>query len=190
MGREPALQRLADALATAARGRGQVVLVVGEPGIGKTRLLRQFAEQAPVPVAWGACPEHIAAPPLWPWEKVLHAVRAHCPDRPVPGPVAELLDGRTCDLDELEDVAGAALRRFEAIAQYLTANDSPMVVVLDDLHWADQSSLRLLAHLADTITASRLLVVATCWPHELGTSSGPLSRRWPHWPAPQPCGSS
>ncbi|MGH3591267.1 MAG: BTAD domain-containing putative transcriptional regulator, partial [Pseudonocardiaceae bacterium] len=175
VGREPALQRLADALATAARGRGQVVLVVGEPGIGKTRLLRQFAEQAPVPVAWGACPEHIAAPPLWPWEKVLHAVRAHCPDRPVPGPVAELLDGRTCDLDELEDVAGAALRRFEAIAQYLTANDSPMVVVLDDLHWADQSSLRLLAHLADTITASRLLVVATCWPHELGTSSGPLS---------------
>jgi DNA-binding SARP family transcriptional activator len=174
VGREPALQRLADALAAATCGQGRVVLVVGEPGIGKTRLLRQFAQLAPAPVAWGACPEHIAAPPLWPWEKVLRAVRTHCPDRPVPDPVVELLDGPACGGDELHDVAGAALRRFEAIAQYLTANDSPLVVVLDDLHWADQSSLRLLAQLADTIAASRLLVVATCRPHEVGTPSGPL----------------
>lgn len=174
IGRETALQRLADALAETTYGRGRVALVVGEPGIGKTRLLRQFAELAAAPVVWGSCPEHIAAPPLWPWEKVLRAVRTRCPDRLVPGPVADLLDGSACDVDELHDVAGAALRRFEAIAHYLTANDLPMVIVLDDLHWADQSSLRLLAYLADTVASSRLLVVATCRPHELGPPSGPL----------------
>ena len=145
---------------------GRVVLVAGEPGIGKTRLLRRFAELAGVPVVWGACPEHVAAPPLWPWEQVLRAVHAHNPDRRVPGPVAELLDGQAPQLAEGSDVAGAALRRFEAIGQYLAADDSPLVVVLDDLHWADLASLRLLAYLADTITASRLLLVGSYRCHE------------------------
>jgi hypothetical protein len=167
VGREEALQRLVDASAVAAGGRGQVVLVTGEPGIGKTGLLRRFAELADVPVVWGASPEHVAAPPLWPWEQALRAVRARFPQRPVPGLVAELLSGHSPELSEVYDVAGAALRRFEAIGQYLTADDlPPMVVVLDDLHWADLASLRLLAHLADTITASRLLLVASCRLHE------------------------
>jgi DNA-binding SARP family transcriptional activator len=166
IGREIALQRLVDALAVAGRGRGRVMLVAGEPGIGKTRLLRHFTELADAPVAWGACPEHIAAPPLWPWEQVLRAVRTRCPDRQVPGPVAELLDGQTPQLLEVSDVAGTALRRFEAIGQYLAADDFPLVVVLDDVHWADRASLRLLAYLADAITAKRLLLVATYRCHE------------------------
>ncbi len=49
------------------------------------------------------------------FDVVLRAVRTGCPDRLVPGPVAELLDGRAPDISELHDVAGAALRRFEAI---------------------------------------------------------------------------
>ncbi|MGH3790206.1 MAG: BTAD domain-containing putative transcriptional regulator [Pseudonocardiaceae bacterium] len=164
IGRETALQRLVDAV---AGGRGRVVLVAGEPGIGKTGLLRRFAELAGVPVAWGSCPEHVAAPPLWPWEQVLRAVRTHYPDRQIPGPVAELLDGDTQQLADGLDVAGAALRRFEAIGQYLAAAPNPLVVVLDDLHRADRASLRLLAHLADTIiTTSRLLLVASYRSHE------------------------
>jgi hypothetical protein len=67
IGRKAALGRLVDAL-TAGR-RGRVVLVAGEPGIGKTRLLRRFAELAGVPVAWGACPEHVAAPRCGPGSK-------------------------------------------------------------------------------------------------------------------------
>src|SRR5262249_17965821 len=135
-------------------------------GIGKTGLLRRFADLAGVPVAWGVCPEHVAAPPLWPWEQVLRAVHTHCPERPVPGPVTELLEGHTRQLSEIDDVAGARLRRFGAIGQYLTAGRDPLVVVLDDLHWADLASLRLLAYLTDTIAVSRLLLVVTYRCHE------------------------
>jgi DNA-binding SARP family transcriptional activator len=167
VGREGALQRLVEALAAAANARGRVVLVAGEPGIGKSSLLRRFGELAGVPVVWGACPEHVAAPPLWPWEKVLRAMRTLCPERPVPDSVAELLDGGdTQQLGEGLDVAGAALRRFEAIGQYLTDGPDPLVVVLDDLHWADLASLRLLAYLADSISASRLLLVGSYRIHE------------------------
>jgi DNA-binding SARP family transcriptional activator len=166
IGREAALGRLVKALTAVTDGRGQVVLVAGEPGIGKTSLLRRFAELAGVPVAWGSCPEHVAAPPLWPWEQVLRAVGTHYPQRMVPGPVAELLDGDTPQLVEGLDVAGAALRRFESIDQYLTDGPNPLVVVLDDLHRADLASLRLLAHLADTITSSRLLLVGSYRCHE------------------------
>ncbi|MBA2472863.1 MAG: AAA family ATPase, partial [Pseudonocardiales bacterium] len=109
------------------------------------------------------------------FDVVLRAVRTGCPDRLVPGPVAELLDGRAPDISELHDVAGAALQRFEAIGQYLTADDSPMVVVLDDLHWADLASLQLLTHLADGIAASRLLLVASRRLHESGSLSATLS---------------
>jgi DNA-binding SARP family transcriptional activator len=166
IGRKTALQRLGEALAAAGCGRGRVMLVAGEPGIGKTRLLRRFAQFAGVPVAWGVCPEQVAAPPLWPWEQVLRAVRTGCPERPVPGPVTALLGGHTPQLSEADDVAGAALRRFEAIGQYLAAGPDPLVVVLDDLHWADLASLRLLAYLSDTIAVSRLLLVATYRRHE------------------------
>ncbi len=166
IGRESALQQLVDALAAAAGGHGRVVLVAGEPGIGKTGLLRRFAELAGVPVVWGSCPEHVAAPPLWPWEQVLRAVRTRRPDRHIPGPVAELLTSQNPEMVEVSDVAGAALRRFEAIGQYLAGAPDPLVVVLDDLHWADLASLRLLAHLADTITASRLLLVGSYRCHE------------------------
>jgi DNA-binding SARP family transcriptional activator len=173
VGRESALQRLADVLGAVARGRGRVVLVAGEPGIGKTSLLRRFAELASVPVVWGRCPEHVAAPPLWPWEQALRAVNARWPDRGVPDPVATLLSGQPLEMSQL-DVAGAALRRFEAIGEYLTAGPDPLVVVLDDLHWADIASLQLLTHLAELVD-SRLLLVATYRPHESAALAGTLA---------------
>lgn len=161
VGREGELARLDEALAAASAGRGQVVTVSGEPGIGKTSLLRKFTEQADVPVVWGTCPEHVAAPPLWLWEQVLRSVGTCRPERPVPEPVAELLDGESPrPVDDTD--AAATLRRFEAIAHYLTgaAQAAPLVVVLDHLHRADETSLRLLAHLVESVPASRLLVAA------------------------------
>jgi DNA-binding SARP family transcriptional activator len=173
VGRESALQRLVDVLGAVVRGRGRMVLVAGEPGIGKTSLLRRFGELASVPVAWGRCLEHLAAPPLWPWEQALRAVNAYWPDRAVPGSVATLLSGEPLEMSQL-DVAGAALRRFEAIGEYLTAGD-PLVVVLDDLHWADMASLQLLTHLAGLLATSRLLLVTTYRPHEAAALAGTLA---------------
>lgn len=163
VGRASALQQLTEALAAAEAGRGRVVTVSGEPGVGKTSLLRRFAELAGVPVLWGTCPEHAAAPSLWLWEQVLRAASTSFPQRPIPGPVAELLGGETQQVGDGEDVAGATLRRFEAIVQYLTdvSPTAPLVVMLDHLHRADPSSLRLLAHLAESVPASRLLLVVS-----------------------------
>ncbi len=181
VGREVALRQLVESLAAAAAGQGRVVTVSGEPGIGKTSLLRHFAEQAGVPVLWGACPEHVAAPPLWLWGQVLREAGTCCPQRSVPGPVAELLDDDTQELADGVDAAMATLRRFEAIVGYLTgaSRSAPLVVVLDHLHRADLSSLRLLAHLAESVPASRLLVAASYRPGEteaLAETSAALAR--------------
>ncbi|HEY0452158.1 BTAD domain-containing putative transcriptional regulator [Actinophytocola sp.] len=163
VGREPALRQLVEALAAASAGRGRVVTVSGEPGIGKTSLLRRFAKLAGVPVLWGTCPEHVSAPPLWLWEQVLRAAGSRFPQRPVPGQVAELLAGDTRRLVDGVDLAGATLRQFEAIVHYLTdaSPAAPLVVLLDHLHRADPTSLRLLAHLAESVPASRLLLAVS-----------------------------
>jgi DNA-binding SARP family transcriptional activator/tetratricopeptide (TPR) repeat protein len=177
LGREGALRQLVEALAAAADGRGRVVTVSGEPGIGKTSLLRRFAKLTGVPVLWGTCPEHIAAPPLWLWEQVLRAVGTSFPQRSMPSAVAELLDGETQQILDGADVAGSALRRFEAIVRYLAdvSHTSPMVLLLDHLHRADPGSLRLLAHLAESVPASRLLVVASYQPGEAATLAETLA---------------
>jgi len=179
-GRAAELRQLTEALAAAAAGRGRVVTVSGEPGSGKTSLLRHFGNQAGVPVLWATCPEHVAAPQLWPWEKVLRGVGISCPRHLAPGPVAELIDG-DAQLPDGEDMTAPTLRRFEAIVHYLidASRITPLVVVLDQLHRADQSSLRLLAHLAESVPASRLLVVVSYTPGEatiLTETSAALAR--------------
>jgi DNA-binding SARP family transcriptional activator len=164
VGREGALRHLLTVSAAAAVNRGRVVTVSGEPGVGKTSLLRRFAELVPgVAVLWGFCPRHVTTPPLWPWRQVLDMVGTHCPRRPVPGAMAEVLNGETRRPPESADADTAKLRQFEAIVQYLTCTShaSPLVIVLDHLHHADRDSLRLLAHLAESVQAGRLLVVAS-----------------------------
>jgi len=175
VGRESSLQRLNDVLGVVSRSCGRVVQVSGEPGIGKTSLLRHFAKRVSVPVVcWGGCPEHVAAPPLWPWEQVLRAMHAHYPDRPVPDPVAALLSGQSLEMSQL-DVAGAALRLFDAIGEYLTSGPDPLAVILDDLHWADMASLQLLSHLAERVITRQLLLVVSYRPHESTALAGALA---------------
>lgn len=177
VGRDEALQQMLAALADTAAGRGRVVTVTGEPGIGKTSLFRRFAKLAGVPVLWGICPEHVTTPSLWVWEQVLRAAGTCFPQHPVPAPVTQLLNGDTPRSADGSDVAGATLRRYEAIAGYLTdvSRGTPLVVLLDHLHRADPSSLRLLAHLAEVVPASQILLAVSYRSGEAATLAETLA---------------
>ncbi|MEU1394001.1 BTAD domain-containing putative transcriptional regulator, partial [Nonomuraea sp. NPDC005730] len=171
VGRESALEFLTEA-AGAASAAGQVVLVDGEPGVGKTSLLRRFRAAAGVPVGWGASPDHETAPALWPWERVLRDLAAAAPQAALPGEVGTFLSGGP-EAVPASDAQGARLRFFEAVGAFLAAV-GPAVVVLEDLHAADDATLRLLVHVAATARPG-LLLVATFRRHEASALTGTLS---------------
>jgi len=160
VGRGAELAVLRAAWESAAR-RGAVVVLEGEPGIGKSALAARFVREVDVPVAWGICPEHEVAPALWPWEAVLRTLRDARPGLAVPAEITSLLDhAQPLEGSAVQDAAGARLRLFGVVAGYLAAA-APLVVVLDDLQWADITSTRLLVQLAAAAPPG-LLVVATC----------------------------
>src|SRR5215467_5874361 len=74
IGRQAEMGALQAALEDALAGRGRLVLLVGEPGIGKTRIAREFASHTELrgaQVLWGRCHEHEGAPPYWPWIQLI-----------------------------------------------------------------------------------------------------------------------
>ncbi|MEV4468174.1 BTAD domain-containing putative transcriptional regulator [Nonomuraea sp. NPDC049504] len=150
------VQRL---LGEARRDRGGVVLVTGEAGIGKTRLVHAAADLAAArgfQVVWGQCVDG-TAPAYWPWRQILREA----------GDGSGLLSGGAPDPEQ--DVFGL----YEQVADVLTRQETPTVVVLDDLQWADVSSLRLLSFVAQAAVRHRLLVLVTCRP-EPGDHPGAL----------------
>lgn len=171
VGREGALRVLAGAAAAAA-GAGQIVLVDGEPGIGKTSLLKRFRTTLQVPVGWGASPDHETAPALWPWERILLDLAAAFPAQQLPAEVASFLSGGLVATSAYE-AHGARLRFFEAVGSFL-AGLGPVAVVLEDIHAADDATLRLLVHLAAT-TRPGLLLVASFRRHEASGLRATLS---------------
>ncbi|WP_214416897.1 BTAD domain-containing putative transcriptional regulator [Sphaerisporangium fuscum] len=171
VGRESALQFL-DEAAKASSAAGQVVLVDGEPGVGKTSLLRRFRSTAQVPVGWGASPDHETAPALWPWERVLRDLAAAAPEAALPDEVGTFLSGGL-EAIPASDAQGARLRFFEAVGTFL-AGVGPVIVVLEDIHAADDATLRLLVHVASTARPG-LLLVATFRRHEASALTATLS---------------
>ena len=153
VGRARELDLLGMRLDDAQGGRGQLVLVTGEPGIGKTRLAEELgrrAEAIGVPLGWGRASEDEGSPPYWIFRQV-----ARSTGRAMPG----LLTGGAGDGGS----AGARFEAFEALADDLraAAEARGLLLVLDDLQWADAASLALLVHLARGIGRSRLMLVAT-----------------------------
>jgi len=145
-------------LAEAVAGHGRLVVLTGPPGIGKTRLAQEVADgaqRAGQPVLRGRAVEDEGAPPLWPWRRILDAV----------GGAGEG-DGLTGDPGgaRADDLAAARFRAAAAAADSLTAAAAAdgLLIVLEDLHWADHASLFLLRELTAELPASRLLVLATC----------------------------
>ena len=171
VGRQVELDVLSSALDDARSGHTTVV-VEGAAGIGKTRLVAEFASdarQAGLPVAWGSCYEGSAAPSWWPWLAVLRSVVGA-----EPAPASAELDRLLRpSADASTDVSPA--RRFElheAVREALIAasGGGPLVVVLDDLQWADEASLELLVHLTRTLGEAPVLVVVMLRDLEIGRS--------------------
>ncbi|HSJ97445.1 MAG TPA: AAA family ATPase, partial [Myxococcota bacterium] len=173
VGREALLERLEGALAATTRGRGGLVLLEGEPGIGKTSVLAALsaaARASDVTVCQARFPETGAGAPYRPWAQLLTTlIETRPPERLAeelgPGQrwIARLVPGLTADphVEPVgDDDEGTTLRLFDAVTGFLrrVARSTPLVLALDDLHGADRSSLRLLEYLADEIHDSRILI--------------------------------
>ncbi len=191
VGREQELERLREAVDAALAGRGSLQLLVGEPGIGKTRAAEELATYARVSgarVYWGRCREDEGAPSYWPW---VQAIRAYARDAdPVAlawqlgagaAEVAQLIPevGEKLDIEPATgtDTEEARFRLFDSVTSMLlaVARDRPIVLVLDDLHWADEPSLLLLRFAARELASSGLLILGTYRDVELGRHH-PLAR--------------
>jgi DNA-binding SARP family transcriptional activator len=177
VGRAGELAGLVAALDAACAGSGRLVLLSGEPGIGKSRLADALIEQARprgARVAVGRSWEAGGAPAYWPWIQALRMyLRDSEPDDleaqlgAVPADLAGLLPELSERFERLSDPPalegeGARFRLFDAVRSFLrgAAEDRPLVVVLDDLHAADEPSLLLLRFVARELEGSRVLVLA------------------------------
>src|SRR5215468_4492365 len=175
-GRTAELRRLTRRLDEACAGQGGVVLLAGEPGIGKTRLIAEVAETARAQgalVLWGRCYEGEAARPFGPFAEALgEYARTAAPEvlRADLGlhaaPLTRLLPLLRERLPDLPDPvplepAEERVRLLDAVAQSLLAVAArmPTVLVLDDLHWADAGTVALLRHVARFAPRARLLVL-------------------------------
>ena len=196
VGRQAELTDLRAHLAAAAAGRGGLVLLVGEAGIGKTCLARRFAAEAAsrgAAVLWGWCYEGDWQPPYGPWVEALGAhVRTCAADGTLErrlaalgraaAPLARVIPDLAAVLSDLPahtplSADEERFRLYDAVIRFVlaAAADGPLVLVLDDLHWADADSLRLLRHLARFLGQARVLVVGAYRDAEFGlTSEHPL----------------
>lgn len=156
LGRESALAAASSVLNDARGGTGQFLMISGEAGIGKTAMLAALVSQAgPAQlVLRGFCWEGDGAPPYWPWSQVLQASGLPMADLGEAGWLLQPASGSAEPMSALA-AADAQFRLFEAVARCLgrLAAGRPVLVVLDDLHWADEPSLRLLGFLARALAA-------------------------------------
>jgi DNA-binding SARP family transcriptional activator len=172
VGRERELGALLAALDDALAGRGRLVLIGGEPGIGKSRLAEELATTAAgrgARVVWGRCWEGGGAPPYWPWAQAI----------------------RSCTGEQLPTESSAAspeharFQLFDSITRLLedVSRTRPLVLVLDDLHWGDTDSLQLLEYVSRELDEMPILLVGTYRDvelsrrHPLAQTLGELARR-------------
>lgn len=168
-GRARELRTLLSGLGAARDGRGGVALIAGEPGIGKTRLLEELealgGERGFV-VAWGRGWELGSAPTYWPWIEVLRTVLARTSCKGAASDVVRLLPEVHVGAKRSGNRAEGPSDPFEvgdAVSQYLreAAIEAPLLLLLDDLHAADPSSLELAEFVARQARDCRLYLVGS-----------------------------
>ena len=178
VGRHQEMTELNAALDDAVAGRGRLVMLAGEPGIGKTSIAQEISSRAltlGAQVLWGWCYEREGAPPYWPWVQPIQSyVNEATPDQlqsemgTGAADIADLVPEIREKLPDLEpppilDPQQTRIRLFNSIATLLSnlAESRSLVLVLDDLHWADTPSLLLLEFLAQQMAESKILVIGT-----------------------------
>ena len=158
VGRDETLDRLRATFEHALAGRGRVVLVAGEPGIGKTAVLSALAEEAAdrsAVVTWGQCWDDSIAPAFWPWTQVLREL-----DHPTAPAAGQLLSvpGQAAPSATRRPIGSSCSTPCEQCLS--TSSESRgLLVVLDDLHWADEATMALLSFLARHVQRTRVLIV-------------------------------
>ena len=179
-------------LEDALSGRGRLVTLVGEPGIGKTRTALELATYAGLrqaQVLWGRCYEEQGAPPYWPWVQAIRsyvrdidAEQLHLDMGAGAADIGQVVSDVRDRLPGLEappqlEPEQARFRLFDSITAFLkgASRRQPLVLVLDDLHWADHPSLLLLEFVARELSNARLLVIGAYRDVELSRQH-PLSR--------------
>ena len=177
VGRQPQLERLRALWTDATHGERRVALISGEPGIGKTRLAAEFARQTfneKAIVLYGRCDED----PSVPYQPFVEALRAYVSCCPVEilqehvrrheGDLIRVVPELRRRIPDLPEPASSdpeveRYRSFEAVVGLLAAASTrdPIVLVLDDLHWAAKPTLLLLRHLLRSDADMRLLLIGT-----------------------------
>jgi DNA-binding CsgD family transcriptional regulator/tetratricopeptide (TPR) repeat protein len=169
VGRRAELAELTGALARAAAGHPCAVLLAGDAGVGKSRLLAELVEHAGGlghPVLIGRCLDTAeSALPYLPFTEIVGRLADTRPELVTRhAALRSLLPGRHArDEQAVEDRAFGQVRVFDAVLSVLDelATDTPSLVVLEDLHWADRSSRDLLAFLLSRLSGQRLVLVAS-----------------------------
>ncbi len=177
VGRARALSRLLNAVEEAAGGRARLVLVAGEAGIGKTTLVSEAAARSGWAVGWGTCADAERAPAFWAWSTALRGLLDAVGSAATDGlsDVGELvrvlpeLSGQVAGEPSVVDTEAARLRLFDAVVRFLEriAGHAPAFVVLDDLQWADASTLALLRFVVRPCRPVALVIVGAYRPDEL-----------------------
>jgi DNA-binding winged helix-turn-helix (wHTH) protein/tetratricopeptide (TPR) repeat protein len=185
VGRDAELSQMQDVWQRAKGGRHQLLLVAGEPGIGKTRLALEFARRHAsdaTTVLVGCCDEENLVP-YQPFVEALTWYIRHCPETDLRAELAAIGGGSELaslvpDLRRrLPDVPsppavypeGQRYRLFETVAAMIAvaSSEQPLLLIADDLHWADKPTLLLLRHIIRSARPARFVIVATYRESEL-----------------------
>lgn len=161
LGRERELIALREAYAAAAAGAGRPVVISGEAGIGKTRLVEELVSQLPdATVAWARCPETASQAAFWPCIQIGRQLEgAGAIDADLAAALLPESDAPTLDRPERD-----RLWLHVAVAKALATATRPVVIVVDDIQWADAGSLRVLEYVCGELRNTPVLLIATARP--------------------------